>query len=124
MGAEGDGEAGEFGEMIGDNRGGDLVHGQAAVGLGNVDRHEAEVSGFFQEGAGHFEMLGLNFVGRGKDFVADKLGGGARDLTLLFAEVFRGHDVFRGALLDEEAATGNRAVQNFRRCGHCFSLVC
>jgi hypothetical protein len=69
-------------------------------------------------------LLGLDLLSVGKNLVAHKLGGGARNLTLLFAEVFRRHDVIGGALLDEEAATGNCVVQNFRRCGHCFSLVC
>ena len=47
VGAEGHGEAAQLGEIIGNNGGGDLVHGEAAIGLRNVDRHEAEVAGFF-----------------------------------------------------------------------------
>ena len=110
MGTEGNGEAAKLGEMVGDDRGGDLVHGQAAVLLGYVDGHQAEIAGFFQQGAGDVEMLGFNLFGFGKHLVANKIRGGARDLALLFAEVFRGHDLVRRALLNEEASAANDSL--------------
>ena len=44
MRAEGDGEAAQLRQMIGDDGGGDLVHGQAAVSLRDIDRHEAKIA--------------------------------------------------------------------------------
>src|ERR1700733_3036166 len=121
MGAEGNGEAAELGEMVGDDGGGDLVHGQASVLLWYVDGHQAEITGFFQQGAGNVEMLGLNRFGFGKHLVANKVRGGARDLALLFGEVFRGHDLVRRAFLDEEASAANDSLQYLCRCCQLFA---
>ena len=81
--------------MVGDDGRGDFVHGETAVGLRDIDRHEAQISRFFQQGAGYVEMLGFDLLGRRQDFVANKVGGGAGDLPLLIGEVFRGHDFVR-----------------------------
>ncbi len=73
MRAEGDGEAGEHRHAVGDDRGGDLVHGEAAVVFGDIDRHQAEVAGLFQQAAGHVEVLGFDLVGGGQDFIRGEL---------------------------------------------------
>ena len=57
---EGDGEAGLLGDVLGDDGGGDLVHLEAAVLLGDVDGGEAEVCGFFEQAARDGEVLGLD----------------------------------------------------------------
>ena len=62
---KGDGEAALLGDVVGDDGGGDLVHLEAAVLLGDIDRGEAEVGGLLDEAAGDGEVLGLDLVGAG-----------------------------------------------------------
>ena len=58
--AERHGEAGKLAHRFGDDGGRHLVHFQAAVGLGNVHRHQSQFAGLAQQAAGHREILGFD----------------------------------------------------------------
>ena len=49
MRAEGDGEATQLREMIGNDGGGDLIHSEAAVRLRDIHGHQAQIAGLFQQ---------------------------------------------------------------------------
>ena len=77
VGAECDRKAGELAHRLGDERGGHLVHLEAAIGLGDIDAHEAKVAGLAEKGAGDGEVLGFDFAGGGHDLVGGEVQGGA-----------------------------------------------
>ena len=85
----------------------DLVHLEAAVLLGDIDRGEAELGGLFQQAASDGEVLRLDLVGGGHDLVDGEVRGGLGDLLLLVGEVFREEAVGGGGVGDEEAAAGD-----------------
>ena len=117
---EDDGEAALLGDVVGDDGGGDLVHLQAAVLLGNVDGGKAKLGGLLEEAASDGKVLGLDLIGDGNDLVGGKLGRGLGDLALLFGEVFREEAVLRRGVGDEEGAAGkNSLVGGVRRDGRC-----
>ena len=66
-----------------------LSMAEAAIRLGDVDGHQAEVAGLLQQGPGDVEILGLDLLRRGQHLVAGEFSGGLGDLPLLFGEVFR-----------------------------------
>ena len=97
----------ELRETVGDDRRGDLVHGEAAVFFGDVDGHEAEFAGLAEESASDGEVLGFDVCGGRDDFVSGKLVGGVGDLALLVGEVFRSEDVCGAQVVKEEAASAD-----------------
>ncbi len=93
MGAPGGGKAGILGDVVGDDGGGDFVHFEAAVGLGNLDAAEAEVASLFQQIAGNRVILVLDLLGLGQNFVDGKFFGRLPDHLVLLGKIFRGEHI-------------------------------
>src|SRR5262249_812128 len=53
MSSPSDTKTSRFGNVVGDDRRGDLVHLHSALLFGNVDRRQAELTGFLDEIAAH-----------------------------------------------------------------------
>ena len=77
--APGGGEARVFGDVVGDDGGGDFVHFEAAVGFGNLDGAQAEFAGFFQQVAGDGEIFVLHLLDVGENFVDGEFFGSLGD---------------------------------------------
>ncbi len=98
VGAPGGGKSGVLGHVVGDDGGGDFVHFEAAVGLGNLDSTEAEVTGLFQQIARDRIIFVFDFFGLGQNLVDGKLFGRLADHPLLLGEIF-GREDFAGLAL-------------------------
>ena len=107
-----------FGDVLGDDGGGDLVHLEAAVLFGDVGGGEAEFGGLLDEAAGDGEVLMLDGVGVGDDFVEGEVGGGLGDLAMLFGEVL-GEEAFGGGGVGDEEGSAGGAGGGGGGCGHC-----
>ena len=110
MSAPGGGEAGVFGDVVGDDGGGDFVHFEAAVGFGNFGRAEAEFAGFLQQVAGDGEVLVLDLLDVGKDLVDGKLLRRLADELVLLGEVFGSEDFVGAAFFEQKAAAGDSGL--------------
>jgi len=102
--SKGRGEARQHGDVVGNQRGGDLVHAHAAVFLRNVHGSKAQLGGLDQRSPQSPRRLGLDGLGGGENFVACKLGGGRGNLALLLVQLFRGKDFGRGARFQQKTA--------------------
>ena len=116
MSAPGDTEASRFGNIVGDNGGGDLVHLHSAVLLGNVDRGQAKLTGFLDQVAADGEVFVLNLVDVRDDLFQRKLFGRLGDLAMLVGEVLRSEDLFGLNIFDEKAAACDFRLGNCCRC--------
>ena len=106
-----------LGNVVGDHRRGDLVHLQSTVGFGNFDAAQAEVSRLLQQCAGDGEVLVLDLLGLGQDFVDRELFGGLRDHLVLLGEIFGREDFGSLPLFQQKAAAEDLGLGN-RSCGH------
>ena len=91
-------------ELLADHCRADFVQSEPAVLLGDVDREQAELAGLLHQLAMDRIVLGVDRIFARNDFFAQELFGGAREHSLLFADVFRDEDVFRGDGFDEKAS--------------------
>ncbi len=107
-------EAGVFRDVVGDDGGGDFIHFEAAVGFGNFNRAEAELSGFFQQIAGDREVFVFDLLDVGQNLVGRELFRRLRDELMLLGEVFGGEDLRGLTLFQQETAAGNLGIRN---CG-------
>src|SRR5215472_1303992 len=113
----GGGKAGVLGDVVGDDSGGNLVHFEAAVGLRNFRRAEAQLAGFLQQLAGDGEVLVLDFLDVGNDLIDGELFGGLRDQFVLIGKILGGEDFGGLAFFEQKAAAGNFSIGNCG-CGH------
>ena len=112
MCAPGGGEAGILGDVIRDHGGGDLVHLEAAVGLGNLDAAQAQVARLLQQVARDGEVLVFDLLDVGQDFVDGEFFRGLADQPVLLGEVLRSEDLVELALFEQKAAAGNPGAGN------------
>jgi hypothetical protein len=112
--APGGGEASIFRDVVGDDRGGDFVHFEAAVGFGNLDGAQPEFAGFFQQVAGNREVLVLDLLGIRQNFVDGKFLRRLPDELVLLAEIFGRENVFGLPRFQQKAAAGNPGLGNCR----------
>ena len=92
-------EAAQLGEMVGHDRRRDLIHGQAAVFLRDVDGHQAEISSFLEQGAGDVEVLRLDLLPPpGRTSLRTNSEAVRAIWRCSSVKVFRGHDVVGQAL--------------------------
>ena len=118
MSAPGCGEAGVFCYVVGDHRGGDFVHLEAAVGFGNLDRAQAEVAGLLQQISRDGEILVLHLLDVGNDFVLRELFRSLADELMLLGEILGGEDFVGAARFKQETAAGNLRLGDFCGRGH------
>jgi len=104
MRAPGRRKAGILGDAVGDQARRDLIHFESAVGLGNIDRGEAEVAGLLQQLAGDGVVLVLHLLGVGDDFVVAEIVSGLCDEAVLVGEILRRENVGKLAFFEQEAA--------------------
>lgn len=107
---EGNGEAALLGDIVGDDRGGHLVHLEAAVLLRDIDRGKSEFAGLADQAARDVELLGFDAVRQRHHFVGGEVGGGARNLAMLFGEIFGEEAVCGFGCSDKKAAAGYDSV--------------
>ena len=119
--APGGGKACVLGDVVGDHGGGDLVHFEAAVGFGNFDSAQAQVSGLLQQIARDGKVLVLHLLGVGQDLVDRKLLRRLPDQLVLLGEILRSEDFVSLALFEQKAAAGNFGAGNCGNCSHCRS---
>ena len=119
--APGGGEAGVLGDVVGDDGGRDFVHLQAAVGLGDFHRAQAQFAGLLQQIASDGKILVLDLLDVGNDLVDRELLRRLPDELVLLGEVFRSEDFVGPSGLEQEAAARNLGLRNCRGC-HVFPL--
>ena len=101
--APGGGEAGVLRDVVGDDGGGDFVHLEAAVGFGDLDGAQPQVAGFFQQIAGDGEILVLDLLDVGKNFVDREFFRRLPDELVLLGEIFGRENFVRLARLRAES---------------------
>ena len=111
MRAERHRKTGQLADGFGNQRGGHLVHFQAAVGFGNIHRHQPKFAGLAQQTLGDHEVFGLDLGSRRHHLVLGEVDCGLGNLPVLLGEVFGCEYVLRIAFLGEETA----AFYAFRR---------
>ncbi len=79
--------------MVRDDCGGNLVHPESAVLLGNIDRGEPQFRSLAQQSGQHTGLLGIDVCRSGKNLVASKLGDRCCHLPLFLVQVFGREDL-------------------------------
>ena len=115
-------ETGVLGDVIRNDRGRDLVHLQAAVSFGDLNRAETELAGFLQQLAGDREVFVLHLLDVGDDLVDGELFRRLADHLVLLGEIFRSEDLVGPALFEQKAAAGDFSLGYCRDCRHHLSL--
>ncbi len=108
------GKAGVLGNVVGNHRGGDFVHLQAAVGFRNFGGTEAEFPGFLQQIASDGEVFVLDLFDVGKNLVDGKLLRRLANQLMLLGEIFRSEHFVGAALFKQKTAAGDFGTRN---CG-------
>ena len=106
MSAPGRREAGVLGDVIGDDRGGDFIHFQAAVRLRNLHARKPQLPSLLQQIARDLKFLVFDALDVGKNLVDRKLFGSLPDQRVLLAEIF-GSKYFRRLPLFQKERTAS-----------------
>ena len=99
MRAPGRRESRVFRDVVGDDRGGDFIHLQAAIGFRNLHPAQSQVAGLFQQVARNGEILVLHLFRVGQNLVDGELFCRLPDHPLLLGKIFRSKYFFGAAFL-------------------------
>jgi len=118
VGAEGDREAGQPRDILGDDGRGDLIEREAAAVLGHIDAQQTKVASLAHEFAQQVEVLALEGNGDGQHFPFRKGCGGGGDLPLLGRKVFGDKDAFRAGVFEEKTTASGGGDCRSAELGH------
>src|SRR6202034_938191 len=117
----GSSEARILSDVVGDDRGGHLIHFQTTISFRDLNATQSEFACLFQKAARNREILVSNLFDVGQDFIHGKLFRRLPDQPVLFAEILRRENFFGLSGFQQKAAAGNLVLRNCRGRCHVFS---
>jgi len=101
--------------VVGNERGGDLVHPHAAVFLGNIHASKAQLAGLAHQSSQNTRLFSLDGRRVGQNLVAGKLRRSRGNLPLFLVQILRGKNFVGSAGFKQEAAARCRQRSEKRK---------